>query len=214
MQPGGLKQREVVIHTERSGRELRLGPAASDLGVLEKQDRTGDNRPQSTFRISSEQGLVMHPHELLAAYGAGPGQLRRAVSGMSAEQVRARPVAGKWSVLEVVCHLADFEPIYADRMKRVLAEDEPLMLSGDPDRFASKLAYHQRDLEEELRLIETVRGQMGRILQTVADTDWQRCGRHSSDGLIPLRTLLERVTGHIGHHLPFLAEKRAALGLG
>jgi hypothetical protein len=98
-------------------------------------------------------------------------------------------------------------------MKRVLAEDEPLMMSGDPDRFAAKLAYHQRDLEEELRLIESVRGQLVRILRTAGEADWQRCGRHSSDGLIPLQTLLERVTGHIGHHLPFLAEKRTALGL-
>ena len=104
---------------------------------------------------------------------------RQAVAGLSTEQVRARPVAGKWSVLEVVCHLADFEPIYADRMKRVLAEDEPLMMSGDPDRFAAKLAYHQRDLEEELRLIESVRGQMVRILQTAGEADFQRCGRHS-----------------------------------
>lgn len=195
---------------------MRTAPegAALDLGVLEKQDQTGDNLGGATLRISPEKCLAMNPHELLATYAAGPGQLRRAVSGLSAEQVRARPIAGKWSVLEVVCHLADFEPIYADRMKRVLAEEEPLMMSGDPDRFAAKLAYHQRDLEEELRLIETVRGQMVRIFQTVGDADWQRCGRHSSDGLIPLRTLLERVTGHIGHHLPFLAEKRTALGVG
>ena len=46
--------------------------------------------------------------------------LREAVAGLSTEQVRARPVPGKWSTLEVVCHLADFEPIYADRMKLVV----------------------------------------------------------------------------------------------
>ena len=154
----------------------------------------------------------MDHQQLLADYTAGPRQLREAVAGLSAEQVRARPVAGKWSVLEVVCHLADFEPIYADRMKRVLAEDQPLMLSGDPDQFAARLAYHDRELDEELRLIEAVRGQMVRILQGIEPGAWQRCGRHSSDGLIPLQTLLQRVTGHIGHHLPFIAEKRTALG--
>lgn len=178
-----------------------------------KRDGAGDNLKRVIFRVSLEQGLGMDQQQLLAAYAEGPRQLRQAVAGLSAEQLRARPIAGKWSVLEVVCHLADFEPIYADRMKRVLAEEQPLMMSGDPDLFAAKLAYHQRDLEEELRLIESVRGQMVRILQTVDQADWQRCGRHSSDGLIPLQTLLKRVTGHIGHHLPFLAEKRAALGL-
>lgn len=134
--------------------------------------------------------------------------------GLTPEQAQQRPVAGRWSTLEVVAHLADFEPIYADRMKRVLAEDRPLMMSGNPDAFASRLAYHSRDLSEELRLIEAVRGQMGRILNQIAPGDWERVGQHSSDGMIPLRILLERVTGHITHHLPFLLEKRRALGLG
>jgi uncharacterized damage-inducible protein DinB len=151
--------------------------------------------------------------ELLQAYLAGPRLLRSATAGLTAEQARQRPVAGRWSTLEVVAHLADFEPIYADRMKRVLAEDRPAMMSGNPDLFASRLAYHSRDLEEELRLIETVRGQVARILGQIAPADWDRVGLHSTDGAISLRTLLERVTGHITHHLPFLAEKRQALGL-
>ena len=44
-------------------------------------------------------------------------------------------------MLEVVCHISDFELVYADRMKRVVAEDRPTMFGGDPDLFASKLAY-------------------------------------------------------------------------
>jgi len=150
--------------------------------------------------------------ELLRAYEEGPRLLREATAGLSPEQVRQRPVAGRWSTLEVVAHLADFEPIYADRMKRVLAEDQPLMQSGDPDLFAAKLAYHARDLHEELRLIEAVRGQMSRILRQITTSDWDRTGQHSSDGAISLRKLLERVTGHITHHLPFLEEKRRLLG--
>ena len=69
---------------------------------------------------------------LLVDYLAGAGLLRKAVAGMTREQLLARPIAGKWSTQEVVCHLADFEPIYADRMKRVIAEDGPRILSGDP----------------------------------------------------------------------------------
>ncbi len=102
--------------------------------------------------------------------------MRSAVAGMTAEQVRARPVPGKMSTLEVVCHIADFEPIYADRMKRVLAEEQPRILSGDPDLFQKRLAYDQRDLAEEIDLIEVVRKQMARILKTASDADAQRTG--------------------------------------
>ena len=63
--------------------------------------------------------------QLIDSYLAGARTLRQAVAGMSREQLRARPIPGKWSTLEVVCHLADFEPVFADRMKRVIALDRP-----------------------------------------------------------------------------------------
>ena len=150
---------------------------------------------------------------LIDRYLAGPARLREAVAGMTADQLRARPIVGKWSTLEVVCHLADFEPIYADRMKRVLAEDQPRIMSGDPDLFAAKLAYHERDVEEELTLIDVQRRQMARILRTVSAADFQRAGVHSSDGPLTLETLLTRISGHIDSHLPFIADKRRALGI-
>jgi uncharacterized damage-inducible protein DinB len=155
----------------------------------------------------------MNTSALIEQYLAGPAQLRKAVAGMTREQLAARPVAGKWSTLEVVCHIADFEPVYADRMKRVIAEDYPLLLAGDPDAFQARLAYANRDAEEELRLIETVRSQMARILKTLPDADFVRTGKHSADGPLSLATLLERITNHIPHHVAFVEEKRKALGM-
>jgi uncharacterized damage-inducible protein DinB len=104
--------------------------------------------------------------ELVNSYVAGPQLLRHAVSGLSHEQLVARPVSGKWSALEVVCHIGDFDPILADRMKRVIAEDRPQLLGADENRFAAALAYHHRDVEEELTIIERTREQMARILRT------------------------------------------------
>src|SRR5215471_2428341 len=103
---------------------------------------------------------------LIEEYLAGPGLLRRAVAGMTRDQLLARPIPGKWSTLEVVCHIADYEPIYADRMKRVIALEGPELLKGDPERFAERLAYDDRDVEEELALIELTRKQVAHILRT------------------------------------------------
>src|SRR5258707_8154130 len=119
---------------------------------------------------------------LMDQYGPAPASLGKAVAGMTREQLTARPVSGKWSTLEVICHLADFEPIYADRMKRVIAEDSPLLLSGDPDAFQARLAYDSRDAHEELTLIETVRSQMARILATLPEAEFARTGKHTTDG--------------------------------
>jgi uncharacterized damage-inducible protein DinB len=150
---------------------------------------------------------------LIGDYLVGPRALREAVAGMTREQALARPVAGKWSTLEVVCHLADFEPIFADRMKRVIALDRPALLVADENLFAASLAYHERDLEEELRIIETTRSQMGRILGALPPEAMKRVGVHSERGELTLERLIQTVTNHIPHHLPFIAEKRKALGL-
>jgi uncharacterized damage-inducible protein DinB len=153
------------------------------------------------------------PSELIDTYLAGPALLRKAIAGMSREQLVARPIAGKWSTLEVVCHLADFDPISADRMKRVIAEDNPSLLGADEKSFAAALAYHQRDLEEELTIIERTRSQMARILRTLPASAWQRVGQHNERGSLTLETLVTLMINHIPHHAKFIAEKRQALGL-
>ncbi len=148
---------------------------------------------------------------LLDRYKSGSELLRVCVQQVDAAHYDAVPVPGKWSVRQVVCHLADFEPVYVDRMKRVLVEDNPTFFGGDPNAFAGGLAYDKRDVAEELNLIELTRGQMYRILSHCDVEDFQRTGVHSEDGPMTLETLLERITGHIPHHVKFIEEKVAAL---
>ncbi len=151
--------------------------------------------------------------ELIDQYLAGPVVLRDATVGLTPSQLAAHPIPSKWSIAEVVCHLADFEIVYADRIKRVLAEEKPALLSGDPDRFAADLIYDKRNIAEELSLIEAIRRHLAVILQNCSASKFQRVGLHSQDGELTLETLLQRVTAHIPHHVPFIVEKRRAMGL-
>jgi hypothetical protein len=153
----------------------------------------------------------MDHRQLIDDYLAGPKMLRAAVAGMTADEINATPIPGKWSTRQVVCHIADFELVYADRIKRVIAEEEPKLMSGDPDVFAPRLAYGQREIEEELDFIEITRRHVSRILRTIQPQDFQRRGVHSTDGPLTLETLLDRVVKHIPHHVRFIQEKRAAL---
>jgi len=148
---------------------------------------------------------------LIDDYLAGPQLLRQAIAGMTSEQLLARPIPGKWSTLEVICHLADFEIVGADRIKRVIAENEPTLLGGDEKAFAARLAYHQRDADEELLLIERIRSQVARILRTLKPEYFQRRGIHSEAGPLTLEAFVQRSTRHIRHHVRFIEEKRKAL---
>jgi hypothetical protein len=150
---------------------------------------------------------------LLDRYAAGPKLVRDAVAGMSREQIVARPVPGKWSTLEVVAHVADFEVIGVDRLTAAIAEHEPAIPGRDEQQYAARLAYHQRDLEEQLRLIEACRSHVARILRALSADDWQRRGIHNEAGPLTVEQLLERAARHVEHHVPFIHEKRKALGL-
>src|SRR3954469_15176374 len=102
--------------------------------------------------------------DLIAAYESGPRQLRDAIGGLSPGGLRARPVEGRWSTLEVVCHLADCEQFFADRMKRTIATDRPLLLGAEGSRYHGPLRYHDRDVAEEIELFAVTRRQLCRIL--------------------------------------------------
>jgi hypothetical protein len=151
---------------------------------------------------------------LIDDYLAGADILRQAVAGMTREQLTARPVPGKWSTLEVVCHLADFDPILADRMKQIIALDQPAMKAVDENLFASALAYADRDIAEELAVIAATRTQMARILRKLPDSALERTGVHSERGPITLERMLTISARHIPHHTAFIQEKKKALGIG
>jgi hypothetical protein len=89
-----------------------------------------------TFSMAYEDHIIR--------YLDGPTLLRACLEGVP-EVIRDTRVApGKWSIREVLCHLTDFEIVYADRIKRCIAEDKPTLFGGDPDVFAERLAYGKR----------------------------------------------------------------------
>ena len=152
--------------------------------------------------------------DLIAAYERGIDDLRAAVAGMTQEQALARPVPGKWSTVECVGHLADTEVFFTDRIVRTIALDRPLLMSADEKLYIERLNYQSFDLGEQLALFTALRRHAARILRAQPPDAWSRTAVHSQSGLLTLRQLVWQPVRHLRHHLPFLAEKRAALGIG
>jgi hypothetical protein len=150
---------------------------------------------------------------LLEAYLAGPNQLRSAVAGLSREHLISRPVAGRWSALEVVCHLADTDANIAHRLKRVLSEERPVFDRVQPDVMLAALAYHGRDVEDELGIFDLTRPQMGRILRASPPEAWERAGVVGDRGDRTVGQMIKGAVEHLAHHLGFILEKRRALGI-
>jgi DinB superfamily len=149
--------------------------------------------------------------DLISLYEKGIEELRNAVAGMTAEQSRMRPIPGKWSTVEVVSHLAGSELFFTDRIERTIAMERPLLIGVDEKPYPERMNYQDLDLTEELEMFCALRRHMARALRLQPAEAWKRPAVHSHSGLVTLRQLLFQPTRHLRHHLPFIAEKRAAL---
>lgn len=153
------------------------------------------------------------PVELLEAYSRGPQVLREAVAGLSPEALRERPIAGKMSSLEVLCHIVDSDQFMCDRIKRTIATNLPLLIGNESSAYPGPLSYHERDLELDLRLLEVQREQLAADLARVAPEVWERRAVHSENGMQTVRELFHHAVEHLEDHVERIAEKRAAMGL-
>ncbi len=155
----------------------------------------------------------LSPAELVAAYRRGPALLREALAGMDADALRARPIAGKLSSLEVACHIVDSDQFMCDRIKRTLATEKPLLMGVESVDYVGALRYHERDLDLDLRLLEVQREQMAEDLTRMPADAWERTAVHSENGLQTLVDIVEHGVEHLEDHVARIYEKRAALGL-
>lgn len=156
---------------------------------------------------------ALSPAELLAAYRRGPALLAAAVDGLDAEALRARPIAGKMSSLEVACHIIDSDQFMVDRLKRTIATDKPLLMGVESAAYLEPLHYHDRDLDLDMRLLEVTREQMASDLDRLPAEAWSRTAVHSENGLQTLIGILRHAVEHLEDHVGTILEKRRALGL-
>lgn len=149
--------------------------------------------------------------DLVAAYEQGIKDLLLAVEGMTPEQSKARPIPGKWSTIEVVAHLAGTEIYFTDRIERTIALDHPLLMSTDEKPYPDRIGFQDLDLIEEGTMFVALRKHVARVLKRQPPEAWKRTAVHTGSGILNLRQLVFQSVRHLRHHLPFIAEKRAAL---
>ena len=94
-------------------------------------------------------------NELIARYSAGYDEVVDALKDFPSASLSAHPLPGKWSAREIVHHLADSETTSAIRLRRLLAEDRPVIHGYDQDQFAIRLKYNEREIEPSLEVLRS-----------------------------------------------------------
>lgn len=149
------------------------------------------------------------PFEVLAEM---PAALRRAVAGLTPEQEALPERPGKWSVRQVVAHLADSDRVGAFRFRMVLAHDAPEVPGYDQDLWAERLSYQDIDLATSLEDFSYLRQSNLRLLRRATPEDMRRVMRHAERGDEPLDHMIRLYAGHDLVHLRQIARIREAIG--
>jgi uncharacterized damage-inducible protein DinB len=146
-------------------------------------------------------------------FADGGPLLVQATAGLTPEQWRDHPIPGTWSVAELVAHLLDCDLVFADRMKRIIAEDSPTLVAFDEQAWINRLLSNDMPVDEAAALFAANRQWMARILRAQDEADFARAGNHTEKGKQTLTDVLAYATNHLDHHLKFLYAKRAKLGV-
>jgi hypothetical protein len=137
-----------------------------------------------------------HP-ELLAALANTPAFLERALRHFSAADVRTPPKRGGFSLVEQIWHLADLEHEgYAERIRRILGEDDPELPDFDGDRIARERRYAERDVHEGLAQFKAAREHNLTALRHATTADRARGATQEAVGRIRLADVPHMMTEH------------------
>ena len=146
---------------------------------------------------------------LVAKYKDGYAQVASALEGATDAELDRRPAPGKWTGREIVHHLADSEMTSAIRLRRLLAEDRPVIVGYDQEEFARKLHY-DRPIGASLEALKAARATTGAILDRMTDDEWAREGTHTESGRYTVLQWLQIYAEHAHNHAAQIRVARRA----
>ena len=123
------------------------------------------------------------------------------VSGVSDDHLERRPAEGEWSARDVIGHLADAELVYSMRLRLIVAQDRPRLTWYDEEAWVERFGPLDEDARVTLARWRALRDANVRLLESLADEEWERGGIHDSDGMLSVETIAKRMVTHDRTHL-------------
>jgi hypothetical protein len=144
----------------------------------------------------------------LDTLAATPAALKEALRGVPKKLLLFTPAPGKWSILEILCHMRDMErEAYLERYTRILAEPEPPLPDVNGDAFAIERDYRGQKAADILRDWMRLRRESLRLLKKAKPEQWRRAGIHETMGRLTIDELVARHAA--GNDMAHLAQIEA-----
>jgi hypothetical protein len=144
---------------------------------------------------------------LLERFRRGPELLAMVLTGVFGEE-EDFALAGKWTIRQILAHLADAELVGAHRFRQVIAEDNPTLIAYDQDAWVHNLDYAHRKPKQSLETFRRIRAESHELLKSLPPEAFARYGNHSQNGPVTLAQMLEGYAQHAESHARQLQETR------
>ena len=128
-------------------------------------------------------------------------KLRKAIMGLTPSQLKWRPEPTKWSISEIIAHLADAEIVASWRMRSVIGENGITIQPFDQDQWASVFSYRNRDAKRSLEVFRVLRENNLAMLKEIAPETWDNYGMHLERGKESIGHLTRMFAGHDTNHV-------------
>jgi hypothetical protein len=138
--------------------------------------------------------------DLLERFRRGPELIAVALTGVFGEEEDFLSAPGKWSIRQIVAHVADSEMVGAHRFRQMLAEENPTLIAYDQEAWAKNLDYARRKPKQSLESFRRVRAENYELLKDLPEAAFARVGNHSKRGSMTLRGQLEILAQHAESH--------------
>ncbi len=152
----------------------------------------------------------------LAVQTATAKKLARLIKGVSTAKLRQRPAPEKWSVSEIVAHLADAELVGAYRIRLILGSPGTPIVAYDQDKWVVSGHYDKRDPRKSLEQFGVLREGNLALLKSLQPGQWKHYGMHSERGQESIEQIVRMFAGHDINHLRqiegILARQRPSIG--
>jgi hypothetical protein len=128
-------------------------------------------------------------------------RIEKLLKGVPAAKLRKRPAPGKWSVGEILAHLADNELVRSYRMKSILGLPGIAIAAYDQDRWAESQNYARRDPKTSLAVLRVLREADLALLKSLRPEQWKQSGMHAERGEESIEKLVRIGAGHDLNHI-------------
>jgi uncharacterized damage-inducible protein DinB len=132
---------------------------------------------------------------------ATPQKLAKAIKALDRKRLSRRPGPGKWSISEILAHLADTELVAGWRMRLILGQNGTPIQAFDQDVWAAMFDYGRRDPRQSLETFRILREHNLRLLKSLPKNLWENYGMHQERGKETIVHIVRMFAGHDLNHL-------------